>query len=146
MDSTTRTRGAGFGSIRCVLPTARTRIWFGPRRRLGCHDRYSSESRLLFLLMTLLLLPVVSSYSTLVPNAYVPVSRSAATRVTTELCASTQTTSIARSRNRPAPRPFMIERIGDCPYDDDIYRDIANMCIDVFFKEQLNARPEDRIP
>ena len=47
--------------------------------------------------------------------------------------------------NRPPPKPFIIERIDDVP-GEGVYREIADMCIDVFFKEQLNARPEDRIP
>ncbi len=47
--------------------------------------------------------------------------------------------------NRPAPKPFIIERIDDVP-GEGVYREIADMCIDVFFKEQLNAGPEDRVP
>jgi hypothetical protein len=40
--------------------------------------------------------------------------------------------------------PYIIERINRKP-NDDIFRDIAEMCIDVFFKEPLNAKPEDKI-
>ena len=50
-----------------------------------------------------------------------------------------------RNRGQPPPKPFIIERIGDAP-TENIFRQISDMCIDVFFKEQLNARPEDRIP
>ena len=50
-----------------------------------------------------------------------------------------------RNPNRPPPKPFIIERIDDVP-GEGVYREIADMCIDVFFKEQLNAQPEDRIP
>eukprot|EP00980_Cylindrotheca_fusiformis_P031436 scaffold26366_cov117-Cylindrotheca_fusiformis.AAC.7 len=40
--------------------------------------------------------------------------------------------------------PYVIERISRKP-SDDLFRDIAEMCINVFFKEQLNAKPEDRL-
>jgi len=53
--------------------------------------------------------------------------------------------SLRSKPNQPPPKPFIIERIGDCP-SESVYREIADMCIDVFFKEQLNARPEDRVP
>jgi hypothetical protein len=39
---------------------------------------------------------------------------------------------------------YMIERIGTKP-SVKTYRDIADMCINVFFKEALNAKPDDRV-
>lgn len=50
-----------------------------------------------------------------------------------------------QSRGQLPPKPFLIERIGDVS-SENIYRQISDMCIDVFFKEQLNAQPQDRIP
>lgn len=40
--------------------------------------------------------------------------------------------------------PYIIEPISRNP-NDEIFRDISDMCINVFFKEQLNAKPDDRI-
>jgi hypothetical protein len=40
--------------------------------------------------------------------------------------------------------PFIVERINRKP-SDNVFRDIAEMCINVFFKEQLNAKPGDRV-
>lgn len=67
--------------------------------------------------------------------------------VTTELFYSymPKARSSGPNPNRPPPKPFIIERIGDCE-SERVYREIADVCIDVFFKEQLNARPEDRVP
>jgi hypothetical protein len=47
--------------------------------------------------------------------------------------------------NRPPQKLFIIERISDCQ-SEGVYREIADVCIDVFFKESLNAGPEDRVP
>jgi hypothetical protein len=41
--------------------------------------------------------------------------------------------------------PYIIETIGSNP-SDEIFRKIADTCINVFFKEQLDARPQDNLP
>lgn len=42
---------------------------------------------------------------------------------------------------------YVIERIGDKNRGNErIFREVAEVCINVFFKEQLDAKPEDRIP
>ena len=40
--------------------------------------------------------------------------------------------------------PFIIERIGKYP-NEKTFEEIANLCINVFFKEQLHAGPDDRL-
>lgn len=124
-----------------------------PRRRV--HDRPGGNRNgvhLLLLLVSLaLILPSGISFTT-VPTTMVP-SRTCdtigtaprTTQTLTGLLAMTQTTSNARIANRTPARPFIIERIQDCP-NENVYRDIADMCINVFFKEQLDAEPDDRLP
>ena len=121
----------GFGSTRQQLSGGQDRQWI--------------------LLVLLILLPRVASFTS-IATINGPISRYSDAAEgswnfvkSTELFALTQTTPTVRNRNRPPPRPFIIERIEDCPYEN-VYRDIADMCIDVFFKEQLNASPEDRVP
>jgi hypothetical protein len=41
--------------------------------------------------------------------------------------------------------PYIIETIGSNP-SDEIFKTIADTCINVFFKEQLNAKPQDNLP
>lgn len=40
--------------------------------------------------------------------------------------------------------PFLVEPICQRP-SEEIFTEIAEMCIDVFFKESLNAKPEDKL-
>jgi hypothetical protein len=40
---------------------------------------------------------------------------------------------------------YIIETIGDRP-NEKVFREVAEVCINVFFKEQLDAKPEDRVP
>jgi hypothetical protein len=47
--------------------------------------------------------------------------------------------------NRHPKTAFIIEQIGENP-NERVYREIADMCINVFFKEQLNAKPGDKVP
>lgn len=49
-----------------------------------------------------------------------------------------------KNQKPPPPTPFLIERIGETP-NDRVFREIAEMCINVFFKEQLNANPGQRL-
>ena len=52
--------------------------------------------------------------------------------------------NIFTQENRHPKPAFLIERIGYAP-NERIFRSIAELCINVFFKESLNAKPEDRI-
>jgi hypothetical protein len=49
------------------------------------------------------------------------------------------------NKNRGPEMPYIIERIGRNP-NENVYREIAEMCINVFFKEGLNAKPGDKVP
>lgn len=49
-----------------------------------------------------------------------------------------------QSIERTADIPYIVERINRNP-NELVFRDIADMCINVFFKEQLNAKPQDRV-
>lgn len=49
-----------------------------------------------------------------------------------------------QSIERTTDIPYIVERINRNP-NELIFRDIADMCINVFFKEQLNAKPQDRV-
>ena len=40
--------------------------------------------------------------------------------------------------------PYLVEPISQTP-NEEIFTEIAEMCIDVFFKESLGAKPEDKI-
>jgi len=42
--------------------------------------------------------------------------------------------------------PYIIDRITDTTPNDTIFASVAEVCINVFFKEQLNAKPNDRLP
>jgi hypothetical protein len=42
--------------------------------------------------------------------------------------------------------PFVIEPVGNRSPSDRVFEDVADMCINVFFKEQLGANPDDRLP
>ena len=59
-----------------------------------------------------------------------------------------KTTTFGRApATQEEPMPYVIERIGDENRGNErIFREVAEVCIDVFFKEQLDAKPEDRIP
>ena len=132
---------------RSLLVTATPQIMCLPlfgnsRKRLS-----GGQDRRWILLLVFIFLPKVASFTSVSTTNGFFLRSFGATEASwnSELFALTQTTPTVRNRNRPPARPFIIERIEDCPYEN-IYQDIADMCIDVFFKEQLNARPEDRIP
>jgi hypothetical protein len=40
--------------------------------------------------------------------------------------------------------PYIIERIAEQP-NEQVFEDISNMCINVFFKEQITGKSEDTI-
>lgn len=40
--------------------------------------------------------------------------------------------------------PYIVEQISRTP-NEAVYTDIAEMCINVFFKESLGAKPEDKL-
>jgi hypothetical protein len=48
------------------------------------------------------------------------------------------------NKNRAPETPYIIERIGRNP-NEKVYCEIADMCINVFFKERLNAKPGDKV-
>ena len=49
-----------------------------------------------------------------------------------------------KTNNQATDVPYIVERINQKP-NEKVFREIAEMCINVFFKEQLNANPEDKI-
>ena len=57
-----------------------------------------------------------------------------------------RTDALAQDENRI---PYIVERIGDMVEPrgiEGVFREIADVCINVFFKEQLDAAPDDRVP